>query len=116
MDTIRNRGLHNAATPCPVVYQVAGVQVVVDQMARVQVVVNQVAGVQVVRIKWRPGVQAVLDQATEAEVLDQVTGAQMLDQVTRVQVVAGESSGGNSSGGSSDGVSVFCSLLLRFAS
>ena len=38
--------VYNAATPYPMVYQVAGVQVVVDLVAGVQIVLAQVAGAQ----------------------------------------------------------------------
>ena len=74
VDTISN--IYNAATPCSMVYLVAGVQIVVnqvagtqvlDQLAGAQVAVNQVAGAQVV----------VVDQVAGAQV-DQVVGAQMV--------------------------------------
>ena len=81
--------IYNAATPGSMVYQVAGVQVVVDQVARVQVM-DQVTGAQV--LDQVTGAQ-MLDQVTGAQVLNQVAGAQMLDQVAVVQVVVNRVAG-----------------------
>ena len=75
--------VYNAPIPCSMVYQVAGIQVVVNQVAGTQVV-DQVAVAQV--LDQVAGTQ-VVDQVAGVQVLHQVTGAHVVDQVAGAQVV-----------------------------